>query len=405
MPAEILPVDITEPLYSVQTTEPGWNLKLLVMRGARPIGMVDMGSSATGFSEERIRYQISRMLSVSSLLLAMPEHPMNMKIEGPTEQPLVSIVVCTANRPDNLERCLDSLMRLSYPHKEIIVVDNNPSSGLARAVAERYPVEFTSEPRRGLSFARNAGISRARGEIIALTDDDCRPTEEWLERLVRPFAEPQVMCVTGLVIPEELENEAQELFEEYGGLGRGFEPKRYGRSFFQSRKLRAVPTWQIGATANAAFRASGLKEIGPFDVTLGVGTPTGCSEDTYAFYKLLNLGYEIVYEPRAYVYHRHRSNYAGLRKQLFGYSRGHYAYHVKCLFRYRDLRALFHMLVFMPLVHLIRLEKSVTKRSHFPIRLILWELLGNMLGPGSLVLSWWVARRCAKSTEGTVAQT
>ena len=62
------------------------------------------------------------------------------------------------------------------------------------------------------------------------------------------------------------------------------------------RCRRAVPTWRIGSTANAAFRASIFSDprIGLMDEALGAGMPTGCSEDTYLFYKVLRAGYRIV---------------------------------------------------------------------------------------------------------------
>ena len=56
--------------------------------------------------------------------------------------------------------------------------------------------------------------------------------------------------------------------------------------------------------------------------------PTGCSEDTYAFYRVLRAGYAIAYEPAAFVWHRHRADMRSLRRQIYSYAKGHTAYHL-----------------------------------------------------------------------------
>ena len=169
------------------------------------------------------------------------------------------------------------------------------------------------------------------------TDDDVVADEDWIEKLVAPFGQDDVMVVTGNVFPAELEAVAQRQFELYGGLSRGFDRFEFsGERMRQCR--RAVPTWRIGSTANAAFRASIFSDprIGLMDEALGAGMPTGCSEDTYLFYQVLRAGYRIVYEPGAYVWHRHRTTKAAL-PELFNYSKGHVAYHLTTLLRIATL--------------------------------------------------------------------
>ena len=105
---------------------------------------------------------------------------------------------------------------------EIVVVDNNPASGLTTPVVAEFPgIVLVNEPRRGLAYARNAGFAACTGEIAVATDDDVTVPPDWLEKLIAPFARPDVMVVTGNVLPIELETAAQQLFEAYGGLGRG----------------------------------------------------------------------------------------------------------------------------------------------------------------------------------------
>ena len=98
-----------------------------------------------------------------------------------------------------------------------------------RLVRKDFPnVQYVHEPRPGLNWARNRAILEAHGEIIAYTDDDVVVDSRWVSALVRIFSEnPEVMAMTGWVVPYEIETEAQFLFEEYGGFGRGFERKWY----------------------------------------------------------------------------------------------------------------------------------------------------------------------------------
>lgn len=140
--------------------------------------------------------------------------------------PLVTVAVCTRDRPDDLKLCLDALRQLDYPHLDIVIVDNAPATqATANLVRTYYPeMRYVREPRPGLNWARNRAILAARGEIVAYTDDDVIVDAGWVRALARVFAtNPGVMAVTGLVVPYELETESQIAFERYGGFGRGFE--------------------------------------------------------------------------------------------------------------------------------------------------------------------------------------
>jgi GT2 family glycosyltransferase len=266
-------------------------------------------------------------------------------------------------------------------------------------VAEFPGVMLVDEPRRGLAYARNAGFTASQGGIVIATDDDVIVPPDWLEKLVAPFVRSDVMIVTGNTLPLELETSAQRFFERYGGLGRGFKPFAVGSDWFESFRRQAVPTWELGATANAAFRASIFShpQIGLMDEALGPGMPAGVGEDTYLFYKVLKAGYTLVYEPAAYVWHKHRRDMSALRRQIYNYSKGHVAYHVTTLLRDHDLRALLHLAVHMPRWRLRQImwqfkDRLRGKKSDYPLSLTLLEIAGNLAGPWSL----WQSRRRVK---------
>lgn len=318
----------------------------------------------------------------------------------------VSILVCTYDRPQDLRECLGCLVAQDSPRRvEIIVVDNNPSSGLTPPVVAEFPgVVLVCEPRQGLSYARNRGIVASTGEIVVTTDDDATMHSDWLEKLLVPFARSNVMIVTGNVLPLELETPAQRAFEEYGGLGRGFDPREVDSAWFQSFRRRSVPTWDLGATANAAFRACIFShpQIGLFDEALGVGSPTGCSEDTYLFYLVLKAGFAIAYQPASYVWHKHRRQMSALRRQIYSYSKGHVAYLLCTLLRDHDVRALTRLCWRLPRWQLQQIyrqsrAKLLGWRRGYPFSLTLLEIAGSLVGPWALWRSRRRVRRLGRS--------
>jgi GT2 family glycosyltransferase len=304
----------------------------------------------------------------------------------------VSVVVATRDRPDELQRCLRSLESQRANRRiEIVVVDNNPASGLTRRALREFPDALVvGEPRPGLSYARNLGIAAATGDIIVTTDDDVTCPDDWIERLVAPFQRDDVMIVTGNVLPAELETSAQRVFESYGGLGRGWQRRIVDAEWFAQFR-RAVPTWRLGCTANAAFRRSifANPNIGLMDEALGAGTPTGCSEDTYVFYRVLKAGFAIAYEPDAFVWHRHRSSMTAVGRQIYSYAKGHAAYQLTTWLRDGDRRGLTRLLYELPAVYTRRAWQRIRRQSNYPITFVLLEVLGTLAGP----LALWRSRR------------
>src|SRR5262249_1728590 len=111
--------------------------------------------------------------------------------------PRVSVVVCSYNGAQTLERCLRSLAELDYPDCEVIVV-NDGSTDETRSILPRFPsVRVVHQENLGLSPARNAGLRIATGEIVAYTDADCFADPHWLTHLVYQFQQTGAAAVGG----------------------------------------------------------------------------------------------------------------------------------------------------------------------------------------------------------------
>jgi GT2 family glycosyltransferase len=259
-------------------------------------------------------------------------------------------------------------------------------------VAEFPDVRYKVEPRAGLSYARNSGIRFSRGDLIAFTDDDVVVTERWLQELIRPFADPSVMCTTGLVIPAEMRNREQSFFEHWLTFHRGYVGTRFD-AVWLARSGMAAPVWNIGAGANMAIRRSAFDRVGFFDTRLGAGA-SGCSEDSEFWYRLLAAGYCCEYVPGALVLHHHRADPASLAAQMRMYARGHATALIVQFARHRHWGNLLRLGVSLPLFYLRKIAAGLLVREWLPF----WKASarGHLAG-----LFYWA--RCGRDQSGEAA--
>jgi glycosyltransferase involved in cell wall biosynthesis len=291
--------------------------------------------------------------------------------------PTWSVVICTRDRTDDLESCLDSLVLQTQAGGEIVVVDNAPSDERTALLVARYPVHYVREERPGLNWARDRGAQAATGEIVLYSDDDVVMDPGWISAMLAPFAHPRVGAVTGLTMPLELETEAQELFERYGGFGRGFR-----RRAFDYTMMAPAAAGIVGAGANMAFRRELLLKLRLFQAELDCGTVTRSGGDAYAFYLLLSEGYQVVYEPTALVWHRHRRDYASLRRTLVGYSIGGFAFLMRCWHQHGDWQAPAVAAQWFWTDHVRQLINVLLRHpGRLPLDLVLAQIAACPLGP------------------------
>ncbi|HEY2764594.1 MAG TPA: glycosyltransferase family 2 protein [Pseudonocardiaceae bacterium] len=240
--------------------------------------------------------------------------------------PSVSIVVPTVDRPDALTRCVKSLLGTGYPDLEVLVVDNRPDPA-ERArwqefVATDPRIRYLTEPRRGVSFARNTGLAAARGEYVGFVDDDIEVDHWWLHNLTAELADPGTDCVTSLVLPAHLDARAQRAFEEFKGFGQGARRRRFGPGLWEREPGHVLTPGRFGPGGCALWRRSALERLGGFDPLLGPGTPSRAGEDLYLFLRLTREGGCVTYAPDAVAWHEHGTEWPELRTRIRGYGVG-----------------------------------------------------------------------------------
>jgi O-antigen biosynthesis protein len=296
----------------------------------------------------------------------------------------ISIIIPTCDRLTDLTNCLNYLSaQQTHRTIEIIVADNRPQSGLTPPVVAQFPgVIYVAEPRAGASYARNKAIAASHNDIIVMIDDDVTIPPDWLEKLLAPFAQPHIAAVTGNVLPIELDSPAQWICEDgKGGLSAGWQRFEVDQVWLESFPY-APPIWDLGVSANAAFRASLFADpnVGLMSEVLGPGTPCGAGEEMYLFYRILRAGHTLVYEPSAHVWHRHRQTMAALRKQQHHYMRSASAFQLLVWQQDGDRRAVRQIFKDMP-IYLGQYVWQRLKGEHqVPWSIVSSEVYGYFIG-------------------------
>jgi GT2 family glycosyltransferase len=214
-------------------------------------------------------------------------------------EPILTVVVCTHERPADLERCLEALARLADP-VEVVVVDSAsapPCRGVVERFARRIPhLRYAYEPQPGLSRARNRGLALTGTELIAFVDDDAAVAPDWARRIAAPFADRSVACVGGACVPLFRAPRPAWLSDRLLQLA-GI--TRYGA---HPRDVRRRSDYPFGA--NMCFRADALRAVGVFPEQLGrTGASLLSGEDTAAVDALRAAGFRVRLEPAAVVEH------------------------------------------------------------------------------------------------------
>jgi glycosyltransferase involved in cell wall biosynthesis len=314
---EVVTVDVDGPIEDVPTGGASV-LHVTVTAGGRPVGVVPVpvaGSTCPGW--------YLREVVVAALGWELWSHRLRGLVAGPDgggppPDAAATVLVCTADRPASLDRCLASIGRLACPPADVVVVDNSREAvERTRAVVEAHGARYVREPLGGLDRARNAGLRAVSTPLVLCTDDDVEVEPGWAAALIRGFDDPLVMAVTGLVLPASLATGALRRAERFTGHVRGFT-----RRVVDGAWSSGMHAGGLGSGASMAWRADFARAAGGFPDELDAGTPTRSGGDHYLLREVLRRGYRVLYEPAAVARHWHRDSDEAMLAAVRGYGTG-----------------------------------------------------------------------------------
>jgi rhamnosyltransferase len=201
------------------------------------------------------------------------------------KKPLVSIIIRTKNEEQWIDICLKNIFNQSFKNFEVIIVDNLSKDKTIQK-AKKYPVKFLKISKFYPGKALNDGAKKAKGKYIVCLSAHCIPEDhDWLKNLILDFKFKKVAAVYGrqLPLPYSSDFDKRDLYNTFG-LEKKIQNKD---NFFHN--------------ANSAIKKELWKKY-PFDEKIEH------IEDRIWANKIINLGYKIIYQPKASVYHWHGIN-------------------------------------------------------------------------------------------------
>lgn len=218
--------------------------------------------------------------------------------------PVVSVIVLTYNGREHLEECLASLQAQTYLPREIILVINGSEDGSADFVRRRFDhsirvIELAENI--GYTGGNNAGIRSARGEYIALLNDDTRVDSDWLQEMVKALeSRPDCAMAAGKILsyyhPEIIDNVGHIFYRDGTFRGRG--RLEVDRGQYDREEEVLSPSG-----CALLFRKKALDEVGLFDEDFFI-----YGDDAELSLRMRVAGWRARYAPRAVVYHKYSAS-------------------------------------------------------------------------------------------------
>ncbi|MBW1743710.1 MAG: glycosyltransferase family 2 protein [Deltaproteobacteria bacterium] len=217
----------------------------------------------------------------------------------------ISVIIPFYNAQRTIEKCAEALLGQTYSENEyeIIMIDNNSRDASAEIV-KRYPrIQLVSEEKQGAYAARNKGLKKARGQIIAFTDPDCIPSDDWLEKIASALEHSRI----GIVIGSRKSLHGSSILS----MLEAYEHEKNDYVF--RSKIKEI---YFGYCNNMAVRKELLDEVGPF-----VERPRG-SDTIFIRRAVEEYSSDIVrYVPDIWVRHMEIDRISRLYQKFFIYGR------------------------------------------------------------------------------------
>lgn len=283
--------------------------------------------------------------------------------------PTVAVVIPTLDRPDDVRRCLTSLLAGERLPAEILVVDQSLDDGTLRVVEEigAACVRHVFHQPASQSGGRNRGAEEASSDYAAFIDDDAEMPPGWLSALTS-----ELVRFDG---PDALYGEiVNPPGHDAGGLIAALR-------FDEAVEWRPpVHPGRLGWGGHMVVRRSTCLELGGFDTRLGPGSDLYCADDLDFNYRLLKAGGRAVSTPAFHMVHHHAQwrDPDRLPAMWYRYSLGNAAFMVKYLRRGDPFAA--YMLARQAASDLKMLVGAVRSRSRLRARIAIQRVRGTRAG-------------------------
>jgi glycosyltransferase involved in cell wall biosynthesis len=213
-----------------------------------------------------------------------------------------SIVIPTFNGASRIGNCLDSLVKQTAGQNvEILVVDDGSTDNTANVVRGYSSVRLIPQANAGPASARNRGALEAQGKILLFTDDDCLPMPDWLEAMLGPFKDPDVVGAKGVYRTHQKSLAARFVQIEY--------EDKY-------RLMAGLSSIDFIDTYSAGFRRDRFLEMTGYDTSF----PVACAEDVELSYRMSARGWKMKFVPAAIVYHTHPDTLSRYLKKKYKFA-------------------------------------------------------------------------------------
>jgi GT2 family glycosyltransferase len=210
--------------------------------------------------------------------------------------------VPTFNGARRIGACLDALSRQSEGRTvEILVVDDGSTDNIAEVACRFAAVRLIRQPNAGPAAARNRGARESVGSILLFTDDDCVPTPNWIDAMLAPFRDPEVVAAKGVYRTRQKAVIARFVQIEY--------EDRY-------RRMARLPEIDFIDTYSAAYRRAQFLDLGGYDTSFTVA----CAEDAELSYRMSARGWKMKFNPEATVYHTHPASLMSYLKKKYKFA-------------------------------------------------------------------------------------
>ncbi len=278
---------------------------------------------------------------------------------------MLSVLICTYNRPEMLASCLHALLERTGEKPDQVVVVNGGDARTDQVVnrhagRQSIKVELLKTINKNLATSRNVGLPHCTGEIIAMTDDDAEVFPDWVTQMKRIHAEhPEAGAIGGPVIGADKESLVSRIADRVTFA-----------TYPTARVTRTLPG------VNVSYKRRAIEQVGLQDEALFRG------EDVDYNWRIQKLGWTIYYDPCVRVLHHHRSTFFRLLWQHFMYGRAYYLVRRKwqdmyCVYPHsmaspRDiLKALnfFAAIFYEPFAYAAQMERRRDKVIAYPVLL------------------------------------